>query len=115
MAVRRHLIGNMANNSNSLPEKLLSRLHIPLLTQPRINQIGIPPDTLEEVMTDRDGIARTFSVPPGAVREAQLRIMREQAQQLLPRAFADLLPGFLLCHTEFNLVFWGMGAGSLRA
>jgi 2-polyprenyl-6-methoxyphenol hydroxylase-like FAD-dependent oxidoreductase len=52
--------------------------------------VNIPPDTLEEVMTDRDGIARTFSVPPGAVREAQLRIMREQAQQLLPRAFADL-------------------------
>ncbi len=53
--------------------------------------VNIPSDALEEVMTDRDGITRTFSVPPGAVREAQLRIMCEQARQLLPRAFADLI------------------------
>jgi hypothetical protein len=37
MAIRRHLIGNMANNTNSLLEKLLGCLHIPFLAQPRIN------------------------------------------------------------------------------
>lgn len=44
MAVRRHLIGNMANDINRLLEKLLGRLHVPLLAQPRINQIAIPID-----------------------------------------------------------------------
>jgi hypothetical protein len=37
MAIRRHLIENMANNINSLLEKLLGCLHIPLLAQPRIS------------------------------------------------------------------------------
>lgn len=41
LAVRRHLIGNVANYTNGLLEKLLGRLHVPLLAQPRSNQIAI--------------------------------------------------------------------------
>ena len=53
--------------------------------------MNIAPDALEEIMMDRDGNTRTFSVPPGVVREAHLHTMREQAQQLLPSAFADVI------------------------
>jgi hypothetical protein len=41
MAVRRYLIGSRANNSTSLFEKLLGCLHLPLLAQPRSNQIAL--------------------------------------------------------------------------
>jgi hypothetical protein len=45
MAVRRHLIGNMANYPNGLLKKLLGRLHVPPLAQPRIHQIAIRIDS----------------------------------------------------------------------
>src|SRR5450432_3887200 len=45
MSVRRSLIGSMPNNPNGLLEKLFGRLHVPLLTQPRINQIAIRIDS----------------------------------------------------------------------
>jgi hypothetical protein len=45
MAVRRHLIRNMANHPNSLLEKLFGCFHVPLLAQPRINQIAIRIDS----------------------------------------------------------------------
>jgi hypothetical protein len=37
MTIRRHLIGNMTDHSNSLREKLLGRIHISLFASPRIN------------------------------------------------------------------------------
>jgi hypothetical protein len=41
MTIRRHLIRNRANHSNSLLEKSPGRLHIPFFAQQRIHQIAI--------------------------------------------------------------------------
>jgi hypothetical protein len=41
MAIRRHLVGNMATDLGGSPEKSLSRFHVSFLAQHGIHQIAI--------------------------------------------------------------------------
>lgn len=46
---------------------------------------------LDDVLTDRDGVRRSASVPPGRVRDAQLDSLRADAAALLPAPLADVI------------------------
>jgi 2-polyprenyl-6-methoxyphenol hydroxylase-like FAD-dependent oxidoreductase len=45
------------------------------------------PQTLERIMTDRDGTPRHTSIPPGELADEWVRTMREDASRLLPPPF----------------------------
>lgn len=46
---------------------------------------------LPEVLTDRDGRQRRYSLPPGAVRDQWVQRLREEARRLLPPQFVALV------------------------
>jgi 2,6-dihydroxypyridine 3-monooxygenase len=46
---------------------------------------------LDDLMTDRDGVRRDTSLPPGAVRRRFVRDLRKDAQDLLPPALAEVV------------------------
>jgi 2,6-dihydroxypyridine 3-monooxygenase len=46
---------------------------------------------LDELMTDRDGVRRDVSLPPGAVRERFVRKLRKDAEDLLPPSLAEVV------------------------
>jgi 2,6-dihydroxypyridine 3-monooxygenase len=45
----------------------------------------------DELMTDRDGVPRPTSMPPGSVQERYLRELRDAAESRLPRAVAEVV------------------------
>ena len=46
---------------------------------------------LDELMTDRDGVLRDVSMPPGASKQRHVRELRRAAQQSLPPSLAELV------------------------
>ena len=46
------------------------------------------PEELGDVLTDRDGVRRPFSLAPGRVRPERVASLRAQAQEVLPPSFA---------------------------
>lgn len=52
---------------------------------------SVPEQQLEEFMTDRDGIHRAISLPPGTVQERYVRTLREDAEADLAPALAEIV------------------------
>jgi 2,6-dihydroxypyridine 3-monooxygenase len=52
---------------------------------------NVPDDELAGVLTDRDGVRRPVSVPPGLVREELVAQMRAEARELLAPRIADVV------------------------
>ena len=52
---------------------------------------NVAPDALPEFLTDRDGVAREVSLPPGQVRPDQVDAMRADAAALLAPPIADVV------------------------
>ena len=52
----------------------------------------VPPgDPLAELLTDRDGVAHAFSLPPDAPRDAPIAALRRDARQLLAPSLRELV------------------------
>lgn len=50
--------------------------------------VNVAPEDLEDLMVDRDGVARSISLGAGMVQERHLEALRERAEQALPPAIA---------------------------
>ncbi|HEY0124487.1 MAG TPA: hypothetical protein VGC14_22540, partial [Rhizobium sp.] len=48
-------------------------------------------DQLQQIMTDRDGLQRGYSIPEGKLADAWMKHLRADAENLLPPPFRDIV------------------------
>jgi 2,6-dihydroxypyridine 3-monooxygenase len=53
--------------------------------------VNVPGDSVDDLMTDRDGVRQTVSVPPGGVREEHVRALRRYAREVLPPPLREMV------------------------